>query len=244
MTFGRCLQWLMLLVPALALPPGVEASGPPHCKIVCSPSLSLAPGIITSHLLGHPEVRDLSDGSVRRLPSATNFEVILDLGVPTAVPQLSLFTTVQWLPTAGGPANPFTEYTASQLGTSEVRANIPSITLGARYTVLRPDQTGGWASLTPYLGDLYSRAARPDSRSEYTHKLDLGIIGAVAPLSRLSSHGYLRNLKLYATLDWVVTGLPRAGDEVPRGERVFLTGANATSLIIGLSAPLAPPEPS
>ena len=57
---------------------------------------------------------------------------------------------------------------------------------------------------------------------------------------------YERSIEVleYATLDWVATGLPHAGDELPRGERVFLTGANATSLILGLSAPLAPPEPA
>ena len=42
---------------------------------------------------------------------------------------------------------------------------------------------------------------------------------------------------------WVATGLPHAGDEIPPGERVFLTGAKATSLIVGASVPLAPPEP-
>jgi hypothetical protein len=199
--------------------------------------------VIVSHLLGDPEVQSLADGSVENLPSTTNFEIILDLGVPTAVERLSLFTTIQWLPTAGAPANPFTEYTASQLGTSEVRANIPSITLGARYTALKSSQTGGWVSLTPYAGDLFSRAGRPDSKSDYTHKLDLGIIAAIAPFSRLNSESYLHNLKLYATLDWVATGLPHAGDEIPQGERVFLTGARATSLILGVSAPLAPPEP-
>jgi hypothetical protein len=238
------LQQLVLLAGALALPRGVEARTPPRCKVICPPTLSLAPGTIISHLLGHPEVRSLSDGSVQRLPSNTNFEIILDLGVPTAVPRLSLFSTVQWLPTAEAPANPFTEYTASQLGTSDVRANIPSVTLGARYAALKSSQTGGWVSLTPYVGDLFSRAGRPDSKSDYTHKLDLGLIAAVAPFSRLSPESYIHNLKLYATLDWVATGLPHAGDELPGGERVFLTGANATSLILGLSAPLAPPEPA
>jgi len=233
-----------MLALSLTIPSGVQAHTPPKCEFVCAPSLSVSPGVIVSHLLGQPEVQSLAGGTVEKLPFKTNCEVILDLGVPTAVERLSLLTTIQWLPTAGVPANPFTEYSASQLGTSDVRANIPSITLGARFTALQPRQTGGWLSRTPYVGDLFSRARRADSKSDYTHKLDPEIIAAVAPFSRLSSEGYLHNLKLYATLDWVATGLPHAGDEIPSGERVFLTGANATSLIVGVSAPLAPPEPS
>ena len=45
---------------------------------------------------------------------------------------------------------------------------------------------------------------------------------------------------LYANLDYVATGLPKAGDDVPKGVRTFLTGAKPAVLIVGVGMPIAP----
>jgi hypothetical protein len=103
--------------------------------------------------------------------------------------------------------------------------------------------TKGWVTVAPYVGDLYSTAARPDDQSAYTHKLDTGLNVGAGILNWLSPHVWLRSVKGFVILDDVLVGLPRAGDEVPHGERVFLTDARPATLIVGLSVPLAPLNP-
>lgn len=225
---------LLLAVPARAQHPG--------CRFICAPTLRLSPGVLRSHLVERPEVRSLSTGRVSRLPSKSNLEMVLFLSAPTAVPRTSLFTSLQWLPDARASTNPFTEYTAAELD-EKVRSNLPSVSLGARFDVLTPEQTHGWLALDPYLADLFSRAARPGDESDYTHKLDVGATASVNLFARLPAHVWLHDVSAYVTLDDVLTGLPRAGDEVPRGSRVFLDDARAVSLIVGVSAPLAPLAP-
>jgi len=51
---------------------------------------------------------------------------------------------------------------------------------------------------------------------------------------------WLRRVTVFSILDYVATGLPKAGDEVPVG-RVFESDARPTSLIAGLSLPVTPP---
>ena len=120
---------------------------------------------------------------------------------------------------------------------------MPSATLGVSVDAVTGGMTHGWVTADPYLGDLYSNAGRPDDRSAYTHKLDVGINLGVGMLNWLSPHAWLRNVKGFVILDDVLTGLPRAGDEVPQGERVFLTDARPAALIAGLSIPVAPLNP-
>ncbi len=178
--------------------------------------------------------------STRILPSQSNLELFLLAAAPTGIPRTSLFISLQWLPNATAKANPFTEYTASELGTGFVRSNELSATFGVSVNAVTAANTHGWATVAPYVGDLYSTAARPDDESAYTHKLDTGLNVGVGLLNWLQPHVWLRNVKGFVILDDVLIGLPRAGDEVPKGERVFLSDARPATLIIGLSVPVAP----
>jgi hypothetical protein len=211
--------------------------------IICAPSLVFESALNRSHLFGGPEVRSLADGSVSHLPSQSSLELFFVVAAPIRVPRTSLFLSLQWLPNASAAANPFTEYTASELGTGAVRANMPSATFGVSVDAITSAMARGWVTLAPYLGDLYSTAARPEDESAYTHKLDAGLNAGVALMNWLSPHVWLRNVKGFMILDDVLIGLPRAGDEVPKGERVFLTDARPAALIAGLSVPLAPLDP-
>ena len=214
-----------------------------HCRAICAPTLHLQPSMIRSHLFAQPRFRRLSDGSTGELASRSNLEIILLVAAKTAIPRTSLFTSVQWLPTAKAPANPFTQYTASELGDPKVRANLPSVTMGASVDVVTKEQTGGWLGIGGYLADLFSRAARPTDESDFTHKLDLGATAHLGIFSRLPKKVWLHSVDGVVILDHVATGLPRRGDEVPKGERVFLDDVHNTSLIVGLSVPLAPLAP-
>ena len=215
---------------------------PPHpCHVLCVPSVSLMPGVIRTHLFRGPLVRSLATGAEQRLPSTSDFELIVAVAARTALPRLSLFGSVQWLPNASEQRNPFTLYTASELGEA-VRANAPTVTMGASVAVLPAAQTHGWFDLAANVGDLYSQAARPTDKSAYTHKLDLDLVAHLHAFAWTPDATWLHRVTVFSILDYVATGLPEAGDEVPVG-RLFVSGARPTALITGLSLPVTPPTP-
>jgi hypothetical protein len=218
---------------------GAQGVSPRPCRLLCAPSVVVMPAVIKSHLFGGPRVRSLASGTVQRLPSSSNLELIFAVSARTLVPRLSLFGSVQWLPNAAERRNPFTLYTASELGEA-VKANAPTVTMGASVTVLPAAATQGLFDLAANVGDLYSQAARPTDKSAYTHKLDLALLAHLHAFAWTPPATWLHRVSVFSILDYVATGLPKAGDEVPVG-RVFETDARPTSLIVGLTLPVTPP---
>lgn len=215
-----------------------SASTPRPCRALCAPSVTLMPGVIRTHLFGGPTVRTVATGAERRLAGSSSFELIMAVAARTAIPRVSLFGSVQWLPNATEQRNPFTLYTASELGTA-VKANAPTATMGASVSLLPAAQAHGWLDLGVNVADLYSQAARPSDKSAYTHKLDLDLVAHVHAFAWAPPKTWLHRVSVYSLLDFVATGLPKAGDEVPKG-RVFVTDARSTSLIVGLALPVTP----
>ena len=229
-----------VVVPCIAAPLcGAQGVRPRPCRLLCTPSVAVMPAVIRTHLVGAPRVRSLATGMVHRLPSSSNFEVIFAASARSPVPHLSLFGSVQWLPNAAERRNPFTLYTASELGEA-VKANAPTVTMGASVAVLPSAATHGLLDLAANVGDLYSQAARPTDKSAYTHKLDLALLAHLHAFAWTPPAAWLHRVTVFSILDYVATGLPKAGDEVPVG-RVFETDARPTSLIVGLSLPVTPP---
>jgi hypothetical protein len=231
-----------LLVPAMLLAAAAFLAAEPAaaqdtCKVLCKPTLSFVPSVITNHLFSQPTVRSLTTGVVQQLTSTTNLELIFVAGASTRFKPISLYGSVQWLPNASEKRNPFTLYGASDIG-DKVRANAPTVSAGISISVLDSKATGGWLGVDAHIGDLYSAAARPHDTGAYTHKLDVGLVGSWSIFTGLPPQTYMHRVQLSTLLDYVATGLPKAGDEVPKGERVFLTGAHSASLIAGLVFPL------
>jgi hypothetical protein len=226
---GRVVRRLVGLIVCVcvALPPA-------HAQT----TVTLMPSVIRTHIFGGPLVQS-SGGSAHHLPSTSDLELILAVATPTKLPRLSVFGSVQWLPNAGAQRNPYTLYTADELG-GRVRANAPTATFGLSYGIVAPAQTSGWLDVAGNVGDLYSQAARPDDRSAYTHKLDLDLLTHIHAFARTPEHAYLHDVSLFALLDYVATGLPRAGDQVPTTRR-FLSAARPAALIVGLAIPLVRP---
>ena len=214
------------------------ASAQTQCSFLCAPSIAIEPSAITSHLFSRPRVQQLGTGAIQTLPSTTNLEIIFAASLETLWPRVSLYGSVQWLPNASEARNPSTLYTASELETAKVRANAPTASGGVSFTLIQPDATKGLLSVAANVGDLFSNAARPNDVSAYTHKLDLGLVGQWHVFEFLPKHTYAHSLTVFTLLDYVATGLPAAGDEVPKGERVFLNSVHSPSLITGLSIPL------
>jgi hypothetical protein len=211
-----------------------------HCTILCAPSVTLMPGVFRTHLARGPVVRSTATGVEQRLPETSSFEIVGTVSSKTAVPRVSLFSSVQWLPNAVATRNPFTLYTASDLG-DPVRANAPTLTVGGSVALLQPSETRGWVDLAANVGDLFSHAARPDDKSDYTHKLDLNLVTRVHAFAWAPTGTYLHRTSIYALLDYVATGLARRGDEVPEG-RVFMTDARPLALLVGFALPLTPED--
>ena len=221
-------------------PRASDAQSDSSCRLFCAPTLALNIISNTSHILGKPKVRSLSTGLVHELPSKTNLELQIFVSAKTIVPRTLAYVTAQWLPSAKATANPFTEYTASEIGTSTITANVPSLSFGAQVIPIDAKMTHGYFTLAGYIGDLFSQAARPTDERAFTHKLDIGAAATISPFASLPKNSALHSVYALVVLDAVMTGLPKAGDEVPKGERVFVTSAHNESLLIGLGAPIFP----
>ena len=230
---------IRIAAAAVAITAPNAAHAQSRCPNICSPQVVLRPGILRSHLLGGPRVTSLTTGVEHTVQPSTNLQLQLLVTATTAIPRTSLNLAVQWLPNASAASNPFTEYTASDEGTG-IRSNTPSLALNASFDFVPAAQTSGWFSLSGYAGDLFSAAARPDDRSAYTHKLDLGVSANLNPFNGLPRTTWLHAVSAFALIDYVATGLPRAGDVVPKNVRRFDTNARPAALLGGLSLPLVP----
>lgn len=228
-----------LIIAAVAVPVVASGQQQQKCKLVCAPSFTLMPGMIRTHAFHAPKVRELATNQVVTLPSKSSLELIGAFVAKTGIPWANLFASIQWLPNAKESANPYTLYTASDVG-EQLRANAPSVNMGVNFVLVKPPLTKGWFKLDGNVSDLFSKAAEPDDKSSYSHKLDLDLIGTLDVFNELPKAEYLHRVGLYGILDFVATGLPKAGDEVPKGERVFIDDARSVSLIVGLSLPFAP----
>ena len=227
-----------VLLSVIATVPAV-AQQQKQCKVICAPSVTLLPGMVRTHAFNAPRVREIPSNQVIRLAGKSSFEMIGSFVSPTHFSWVSLFASVQWLPNAKESANPYTLYTASDVG-EQLRANAPSVNMGVTLPLLRPWMTSSWFTLNGNVSDLFSQAAEPDDKASYSHKLDLDLIGTLNIFNELPKAEYLHRVGVYGILDFVASGLPKAGDEVPKGERVFLDDARSVSLIVGLSLPFAP----
>lgn len=226
-----------------AAPGGGQAPPAPACHVLCAPALAFFPALNRSPVAGAPRVRRLSDGRVARIPAASNLQLTVVGTVKTPLRRLGLLGSVQWTPNATERGNPFTRYTASALGATYERANAATVTLAATGALLRAADTGGWCDARVQVGDLYGPAQRPGDRSSYTHKLDLELVADAHPFARLAPGTWAHGVAVTVLLDRVATGLPHAGDEVPRGERRYLDAARPLTLVAGVSFPLAAAAP-
>lgn len=225
---------------AITLTPAT-AQQPTPCTLICAPTVAFNVAANKSHVFGSPTVRNDTTGALSKLPSKTNLQLQFFTSAKTQIPRLSAFLSVTWLPSAKTRANPFTEYTASQVG-EDIKANHVSLSMGGLVDVVPAKMTHGYVALQGYLADLLSPAARPNDASAYTHKVDVGGVGLLYPFAGMDSTSvaHKSGFYLYANLDYVATGLPKAGDDVPKGVRTFVTGAKPAVLVFGVGMPIAP----
>ena len=124
---------------------------------------------------------------------------------------------------------------------SEIRDNGVEIEAELNFISFDTEQTGGWVSSHFDIVDNFSPGETPRARSVYTHKLDFEWDTAFHVFSRLREGHWLRNVEAEVSLDYLATGLPKAGDVVG-GER-FIDKASPWSLSFVVILPLAPLAP-
>ena len=165
--------------------------------------------------------------------------MVLAVGIPTEIPRVGFTVETIFIPSGDATMNLFTGTTAEQLGRPSLRGNEIGVEFELNLGLFEPEQTGGWVGSHFDIVDKFSKAERPGDTSSYTHKLNFEWDTAVLAFSWLPSGNWLRNVEIEASLDYVATGLPRAGD-VLGGEERFLDDDSPWSFSLVFVLPLAP----
>lgn len=209
------------------------------CTLVCAPSLAIEPTLTIENLFRRHRVQDVVSGAITRAERSAQFEVIIAVDIPTTIPRVGVTFEAIWTPFAGASSNPFTGAAAADLGKSEVRDNSVELEFELNLDVLDPEMTGGWIGAHFDIVDQFSPAERPQAAGAYTHKLDFELDVGVAPFNFLV-RDWLRSFEVEASLDYLATGIPRAGDIVPIGEERYLDDASPWSLSLVVVVPVTP----
>jgi len=204
----------VLLMPALG-----EAQEGESCAFLCMPELKIEPTISFENLGSRARVEVA--GVVEQTQRETVFELLFAVGVPTVIPRVGLTFEAGFAP-----------FETDNLVELEFELNL---------YLIESDRTGGWLSSHFDIVDKFSPAERPDATSAYTHKLNFELDTALHPFNFLSEGHWLRNLETEVSIDYVATGIPKAGDQF--GDVLYLDDESPWSLSLVLVIPLAPLNP-
>jgi hypothetical protein len=222
-----------------AAPAAAQGEQDPPCRILCAPDLKIEPTFTIENLAGRPRVA--TDGDIERAARETVFELIFAVGIPTEIPRIGLTLEAIFIPFGDTSVHPFTGVPASAAGRSSIRDNGVEIESELNIDLFDTDQTGGWVSSHFDIVDKFSPGEAPGASSVYTHKLNFEWDTAFHLFNRLNQAPWLRDVEVELSLDYVATGLPKAGDIV--GDERFLDKASPWSLSVVFVFPLAPLAP-
>jgi len=215
----RRLAASLVWAACLTLPAAAVAQDEPRCVILCAPELKIEPTWTIENLGGPRRVE--VDGEVESVGVESAFELVLALDIPTTIPRIGFtFETI---------FSPFVDDNSVEIETE------------LNFHLFDTDQTGGWVSSHFDVVDQFSPGETPGASSSYTHKLDFEWDTAFHVFNRLPKGHWLRNVEAEVSLDYLATGLPKAGDVIG-GER-FLDDANPWSFSVLMIIPLAPLAP-
>lgn len=232
---------VLFLLAALfaAAPAAAQTQDDRPCLVLCAPELKIEPTFTIEHLAGRHRVE--ADGAVERVARETVFELIVALDVPTRIPRVGVTLEAIFIPFGDTSVHPFTGAPPSAAGRRSIRDNGVEIESELNVELFDTDQTAGWVSSHFDIVDQFSPGETPRVGSVYTHKLDLEWDTAFHIFNRLQRASWLRNVEVELSLDYLATGLPKAGDEV--GDERFIDRASPWSLSFVLVFPLAPLNP-
>ena len=219
----RMARWrlatLWLAGACLAVPLSADAQDEPRCVVLCVPELKIEPTWTIENLGSRRRVE--VDGQVESVGVTSGFELVLALDIPTTIPRVG--------------------FTFETIFTPFVRDNSVEIESEINFQLFDTEQTGGWVSSHVDVVDQFSPGETPRATSSYTHKLDFEWDTAFHLFNRLPKGHWLRNVEAEVSLDYLASGLPKAGDVV--GDERFLDDANPWSFSLLMIIPLAPLAP-
>jgi hypothetical protein len=195
----------------------VLAQVAPACHVLCAPKFKVEPTVTVTNLFGSPRAGS-ELGQVVREQRQKEFELILSVGLPTRI---------SWL-----------EFTVEAMFLPFHRESTPELEFEANFVWLSADRTRGWLSSHFDVVDKFSPAERPTDHRAYTHKLNLELDTSVSLFNWLRRDRWLRGVELEGSLDYIATGLPKAGDVI--GGTRFLDRASPWSFSIVFVVPIAP----
>jgi hypothetical protein len=230
---------IALAAAGLSVPVLGDAQEGDGCTILCMPELKIEPTLTLDNLGNRARVE--IDGVVEQTQRETVFELIFALDVPTEIPRVGLTLEVIFVPFTTTSEHPFTGATAAELGRDNIGDNAVELEFELNLDLVDSDQTGGWLSSHFDIVDKFSPGEQPDASSVYTHKLDFEWDTALHLFNWLPDGDWLRNAELELSIDYLATGLPKAGDLI--GDERFLDDASPWSLSLVLVLPLAPLDP-
>jgi hypothetical protein len=228
-----------LTLALAAAPTAAQTPDDRPCVFLCAPELKIEPTITIEHLAKRARVA--ADGEVERQPRESVFELIFALGVPTTIPRIGFTFEAILIPFGDTSVHPFTGAPASAAGRQSIRDNGIEIESELNIGLFDEDQTGGWVSSHFDIVDKFSPGETPRAASVYTHKLNFEWDTAFHVFNRMPTGSWLRNIEVELSLDYLATGLPKAGDEV--GDERFIDKASPWSLSFVFVFPLAPLVP-
>ena len=194
------------------------------CFFLCRPELKIEPTFTVENIFSRHRVAEMEGDeqvSVTRAEREVVFETIFALDIPTEIPRVGFTFETIFLP--------FTD------------DNSPEMEIELNLKWLRSEDTKGWVGSHFDIVDKISPAKRPGDTSSYTHKLNFELDTAVNIFNWLPDGNWLRNIELEGSLDYVATGLPRAGDRI--GNELFLDNASGWSFSLVFVIPLSPLRP-
>src|SRR5262245_39215263 len=182
--------------------------------------MKVEPTFTWENLIGRPRVAETdSDGNtvIKTAERERVFETVIAVDVPTTVPRVSfVFETI---------VKPL------------VKGNSPELETELNFHWLRSESTKGWVGSHFDVVDKYSPGARPSTIDRYTHKLNFELDTAVAFL-KWTKKPWLSDIEIEGSLDYVATGLPRAGDRF--GNLTYLDNSSGWSFSLVFVFPIAP----
>jgi hypothetical protein len=209
-----------LVLSFVLSPIAALAQGEPKCFVLCAPELKIEPTYTWENLFKAPRIAE-TDGSGNTVVSKTKreriFETVVAFDVPTTIPRTSFVFEVS--------AKPF------------VKGSSPELETEWNFHWLRSETTKGWVSSHFDVVDKYSPGGRPHNADRYTHKLNLELDTAV-PFLKWTRKPWISDIEIETSLDYVASGLPRAGDRF--GNATYLDNASRWSFSLVFVLPLAP----
>ena len=130
------------------------------------------------------------------------------------------------------------EFTVEAIFLPFDRESTPELEFETNFVWLPSERTRGWLSSHFDVVDKFSPAERPSDRRAYTHKLNLELDTSLAIFNWLREGRWLRGVELEGSLDYVATGLPKAGDVIDLGR--LLDDASPWSFSFVFVLPIAP----